>query len=104
MATDTAKQAESRDCRIVPFPLKNRAATVRQSAEILDTTHGEAALVFWRAQCRSLADELLALGCSEDDMREQVFNFQNEVQAELMRRHWEADARDYPMQMRETTD
>jgi len=79
---------------LVPFPAARRRADIRQRAGELKNLHGEAARLYWRQVCRELADELLQRGCSETDMRLQVLSFQDEVQAELMRRHDEASAGD----------
>lgn len=71
----------------VPFPMARRTGIVRRCAAELEALHGEPALRYWRAECRKLAEELLALGCDEAEMRLQVLDFQDEVQAELGRRH-----------------
>lgn len=72
---------------VVPFPMARRLSTIRICAADLEDLHGDDAVRYWRRECRKLADELLALGCSEEDMREQVMAFQAEVQAELWQRH-----------------
>ncbi len=77
--------------RLVPFPLAGRTAFIRRCAAELENTHGDDAVQYWRNKCRALADQLLSLGCSEEQMRQQVAEFQHEVQAELMRRHWQDD-------------
>lgn len=74
--------------QIVAFPLVNRTGMVRRCAAELETKHGDDAVRYWRQQCRQLADHLLALGCSDEDMREQVRDFQDAVQGEMMRRSW----------------
>lgn len=78
----------------VPFPMARRTGIVRRCAAELEALHGEAAQRYWRAECRKLADELLALGCAEAEMRLQVLDFQDEVQAELRRRHLADATRD----------
>ena len=75
--------------QVVAFPVTNRRAHIRRCAEILDGKHGAEANAYWRQECRQLANELLSIGCPEDDMRRQVMDFQNAVQMELMRRHQE---------------
>lgn len=80
--------------RPVPFPMARRTGIVRRCAAELEALHGEAAQRYWRAECRKLADELLALGCAEAEMRLQVLDFQDEVQAELRRRHLADATRD----------
>ena len=74
--------------QIVAFPLASRISTVRRCAAELESKHGPDAVLYWRTECRRLADQLLAVGCDEDEMRRQVSEFQNEVQAEMARRHW----------------
>ena len=54
------------------FPLANRRDLVRRSAIELDRLNGYAATEFWKTTCRGLGNELLALGCPEDDMRAEV--------------------------------
>ncbi len=71
----------------IPFPIARRTKVVRRCAAELEALHGEPALVYWRGECRKLAEELLSLGCDEAAMRSQVLDFQDEVQAELRRRH-----------------
>jgi hypothetical protein len=73
--------------RIVAFPLSGRTRLIERCAEELDGKHGEAAVLYWRSECRTLADELLALGFSDADMRQQIMEFQDSVQAAMMRRH-----------------
>ena len=70
----------------IPFPIARRTKVVRRCAAELEALHGEPALAYWRGECRKLADELLSLGCDEAEMRVQVLDFQDEVQAELRRR------------------
>lgn len=72
---------------VVPFPMARRLSTIRICAAELEDLHGDEAVKFWRRECRKLADELLALGCSEEEMRAEVMAFQAEVQAELWERH-----------------
>lgn len=73
--------------RVVPFPLAGRTAFIRRCAAELENIHGSDAVQYWRGKCRQLAEQLLSLGCSEDEMRAEVATFQDQVQAELMRRH-----------------
>ena len=54
------------------FPLANRRDLVRRSAIELDRLNGYAATDFWKATCRGLGNELLALGCPEDEMRAEI--------------------------------
>lgn len=88
MAVDRSDEATvfgGRD--VVPFPMARRLSTIRICAAELEDLHGDDAVKFWRRECRKLADELLALGCTEEEMRAEVMAFQAEVQAELWQRH-----------------
>ncbi len=76
---------------IVAFPLEARTGEIDRCARELDRVHGNAALQFWKAECRKLADELSQLGLREDEIRSQVLAFQAEVQA-AMARCYEAPA------------
>lgn len=73
--------------KVVAFPLSGRTATIRRCARELEAIHGDAAVSYWRTECRTLAASLANLGCGEDDIREQVMAFQTEVQVEMMRRY-----------------
>lgn len=73
--------------RVVPFPLSGQVKTVRRCASELENIHGEAALQYWKTECRALADKLRAVGCEEEAIRQQVMAFQTEVQVEMMRRY-----------------
>ncbi|MGE6781696.1 DUF6074 family protein [Ensifer adhaerens] len=79
--------AETHANTIVPFPVARRLNAIRNAAAELEDLHGAEALQFWRRRCRALADELFACGCSEDEVRRQVMDFQDEVQVELQHRH-----------------
>ena len=83
----SVKATESDVSTIVPFPVARRLTAIRTAAAELEDLHGAEALQFWRRRCRALADELFACGCSEDEVRRQVMDFQGEVQAELQHRH-----------------
>ncbi|OBZ94742.1 hypothetical protein ADU59_16125 [Pararhizobium polonicum] len=73
--------------RIVPFPLSGQVSTVRRCASELENIHGEQALLYWKTECRALAENLRKLGCTEEAIRTQVMAFQTEVQVEMMRRY-----------------
>lgn len=73
--------------RIVAFPLSARSRLIARCAKELDGKHGEEAVVYWRSQCRALADELLALGFSDAEMRVQIMEFQDHVQGAMIRLH-----------------
>lgn len=74
------------------FPLASRRDLVRRSAQALDRLNGRAAEQFWISTCRALGQELLAIGCPEDEMRADVMDFQAAVQMELMWLHREEAA------------
>lgn len=76
-----------RSSEIVVFPIAARAGDIERCASELDRLNGEEALRFWKAECRRLADELASLGVEDIKVREQVMEFQSEVQAEMVRRH-----------------
>ena len=69
--------------RPLNFPAANRWREVREAAETLNRTHGEAATLYWRTLVRSIADPMMALGIPEDEVRREIFAFQDAVQAEL---------------------
>jgi hypothetical protein len=72
---------------IVVFPVSGRAGDIERCARELDDRHGNDAVDYWKMECRKLATQLTAIGLSETDVRRQVMLFQDEVQAELVRRH-----------------
>jgi len=72
---------------IVVFPVSGRAGDIERCARELDDKHGNDAVDYWKIECRKLAAQLAAIGLSEADVRQQVMLFQDEVQAELVRRH-----------------
>jgi hypothetical protein len=88
--------------RVVPFPLAGQVSLVRRCASELENIHGEAALQYWRTECRALAARLKTLGCADDAISQQVMAFQTEVHVEMMRRYSDrlaAEAQDgYPPQ------
>ncbi len=73
--------------KVVAFPLSGRTATIRRCASELEAIHGQAATDYWKTECRALAEHLGRLGCSDEDIRQQVMAFQTEVQVEMMRRY-----------------
>jgi hypothetical protein len=64
-----------------------KAGDIDRCADMLDKLHGEAALTFWKGECRRLADELAKCGLSEDAVRDQVLDFQAAVQTALVQKH-----------------
>lgn len=87
MAYQRRKETMAANEKVVAFPLSGRTAMIRRCAEELENIHGEAAVTYWRSECRALGASLEKLGCSEDDIRQQVMAFQTEVQVEMMRRY-----------------
>lgn len=75
--------AQSQIARPIAFPVSHRTADVRKAAEVLNETHGEAAAVYWKSLVRSIADSLLAMGIPDDEVRREILEFQDCVQAEL---------------------
>lgn len=86
-AIESDEMERSGDNRVITFPLAGRGGLIRRCAIALDSKHGEEAVTYWRGECQALGAELLALGCCEADMRQQIMAFQAEVQAELMYLH-----------------
>jgi hypothetical protein len=76
--------------QVVAFPLSGRRRLIERCAEELDGKHGEAAVLYWRSECRTLADELVAQGFSDAEMRQQIMDFQDHVQAAMVRLHQSA--------------
>lgn len=89
MSMKAGQDAREMHGAIIAFPLSGRTNLIRRCAAELEAVHGEAAVAYWRTACRSLADDLGALGCDEDDIHHQVMDFQTEVQLEMMRRYTE---------------
>lgn len=87
MALARRKETMADAEKVVAFPLSSRTATIRRCASELETVHGEAAVAYWRTECRALAENLAKLNCSDEDIRQQVMAFQTEVQVEMMRRY-----------------
>ncbi|MCM2294252.1 DUF6074 family protein [Allorhizobium sp. BGMRC 0089] len=88
-----AVQSQSAPSSIAIFPLASRRGLVRQSAIELDRLNGEDANIFWRKTCKALGAELLDLGCPAEQMREEILQFQNSVQMELMWMHHNKERR-----------
>jgi hypothetical protein len=65
----------------------SKAGDVDRCAETLDNLHGEAAVTFWKAECRRLADELAQCGLASEAISERVLDFQATVQTVLVQRH-----------------
>ena len=89
MNMTTGHDARGAQSGIIAFPLSGRTNLIRRCAVELEAVHGEAAVTYWRTACRNLADDLVTLGCDENDIHHQVMDFQTEVQLEMMRRYSE---------------
>lgn len=76
---------------VIAFPIKNRLGDIQRCAEMLDKLHGQQAEVFWREECRALADSLIAIGYDDGAMRHEVMEFQNAVQSHLWTASTEAE-------------
>ncbi|WEX74227.1 DUF6074 family protein [Sinorhizobium numidicum] len=72
---------------IVAFPLAARAREIDRCARELDRIHGSAAVDYWKAECRKLAQQLSALGLLEDEVRHEIMEFQTEVQIAIACRY-----------------
>ena len=73
----------TRPARLPIFPAARRSRDIRTAAETLHRTHGEAAALYWKSLIRSIAAPLIAMGISDEDVRREIFAFQDSVQAEL---------------------
>ncbi|QFI70360.1 hypothetical protein EKH55_5486 [Sinorhizobium alkalisoli] len=72
---------------ILAFPLAARAGDVNRCSRELDRVHGDAAVHYWRTECRKLAERLSALGLRDEEIRREIIGFQVEVQAAMARRY-----------------
>ncbi|MCA1369532.1 hypothetical protein I6F15_19270 [Bradyrhizobium sp. BRP14] len=72
---------------VVAFPLAARVGNVERCARELDRIHGNAAVEYWKIECRQLAVELSALGLSDPEIRREVLAFQAEVQIAMAERY-----------------
>ncbi|OWV88757.1 hypothetical protein ATY75_19230 [Rhizobium sp. N122] len=90
MATEmTCRPAAPNEGVVIAFPSGTGTGTanIERCARELGRRHGADAIAFWRAECRRLADQLLAAGMSENDVGERVLQFQQDVQIELVLSH-----------------
>lgn len=69
--------------QIVSFPTSKRRAQVLHAAKMLSELHGEAANKAWKSLMTGMAEQLLAMGISTGEMRQQIMEFQAAVQLEL---------------------
>ncbi|MGG7518292.1 DUF6074 family protein [Allorhizobium undicola] len=88
--TNTAAKLQPAPATLAFFPLASRRQLVRKAARELNNLHGEEANTYWRTTCKKLGAELLDLGCPAEAMREEIIEFQEAVQMELMWLHREA--------------
>jgi len=72
---------------VVAFPLAARVGDVERCARELDRIHGNAAVEYWKIECRQLAVELSALGLPDSEIRREVLAFQAEVQIAMAERY-----------------
>ncbi|MBB4574455.1 DUF6074 family protein [Rhizobium sp. MC63] len=88
MATETTcRPAASHEGKVIAFPSATGTANVERCARELGRRHGAEAIEFWKAECRRLADQLLAAGMPESDVGQRVMEFQQDVQIELVLSH-----------------
>lgn len=74
--------------KFIPFPLANRIGKVRRVAEVLEGKRGRDATAYWNQQVRNLVEHLEGIGCNANEVRAQVHQFHDAVQAELVRRSY----------------
>ncbi|MCF3640586.1 DUF6074 family protein [Rhizobium sp. TRM95111] len=79
--------ATTTNARVVPFPAARRVGDVRACADMLEQLHGTPAQDYWRSHCRAMYARLIDVGCVEEEARDEVLAFQQEVHAELTDRH-----------------
>ncbi|MBX4953968.1 DUF6074 family protein [Rhizobium lentis] len=88
MATETTRRpAASHEGKVIAFPSATGTANIERCARELGRRHGADAIEFWKAECRRLADQLLAAGMPESDVGQRVMEFQQDVQIELVLSH-----------------
>ncbi|MDB5553662.1 MAG: hypothetical protein JWL86_3646 [Rhizobium sp.] len=67
----------------IAFPAARRRSEIEQAARMLNETHGTAAVAAWKELAQSMAVRMRAMGVAEDEVREQILDFQTAVQIEL---------------------
>ena len=88
MATEmTERLTALNEGKLIVFPSGTGTANIERCARELGRRHGMDAIEFWKAECRRIADQLLAAGVPESEVGEQVMQFQQDVQAELVVSH-----------------
>lgn len=70
-------------CEIVAFPAARRHSRILDAVKMLNETHGPAANEAWKLLMRTMAEELVAMGVPQGEMRRQVLEFQAAVQLEM---------------------
>jgi hypothetical protein len=83
----SARLSAMQKSEIVILQDSDPVGDIEYCAETLDSMHGAQALDFWKAECRKLARQLTLCGLPPESVSEQVMEFQNLVQAALVRRH-----------------
>jgi len=73
--------------KLIVFPSGTGTANIERCARELGRRHGADAIEFWKAECRKIADQLLAAGMPESEVGQRVLWFQEDVQAELVVSH-----------------
>jgi hypothetical protein len=72
--------------QVIPFPLRSRVHLVRSLADDLDVVHGAAANELWRSRIASLVAEMRKAGHSDGAIRDEIYELQSAVQADLQGR------------------
>lgn len=88
MAIDMDERTTGRNSgEVLAFPLAARVGDVDRCARELDRVHGSAAVHYWKGECHKLARQLSTLGLADNEIRQQILEFQTEVQAAIARRY-----------------
>lgn len=88
MATDLdGRTTGSKSGELFAFPLAARTGDIDRCARELDRVHGDAAVHYWKTECRKLAAQLSALGLADEEIRREIIGFQAEVQAAMAQRY-----------------
>ncbi|WP_274626478.1 DUF6074 family protein [Arvimicrobium flavum] len=72
--------------QLIPFPLRSRVSLADTIATDLETLHGPAANDYWRTTIAKVVADLRRIGLSQDAIREEVLDLQDNVQAALQNR------------------
>ena len=71
--------------QVLLFPLSKRVGKTRRTAQILSSKHGEDASLYWKQVVSAARKHLLRVGLTEEEIEEQLSEFFDAVQAELVR-------------------